>query len=60
MHSNFVFGIKKKWKRKEVIMLFFTILSRFFETAQKSKDELIGLGYPKFTLEDFHDTVSTV
>jgi len=28
---------------------------RFVEIAQKSKDELIGLGFPQFTLEDFHD-----
>jgi len=30
--------------------------TRFTEIAQKSKDELIALGFPQFTLEDFHDT----
>lgn len=33
---------------------------RFFEIAQKSKDELISLGFPQFTLEDFHDTFMDV
>lgn len=31
-------------------------LHRFMGIAQKSKDELISLGFPAFTLEDFHDT----
>ena len=30
---------------------------RFKEVVTKSKDELIGLGFPQFTLEDFHETV---
>jgi ubiquitin thioesterase protein OTUB1 len=30
---------------------------RFFELAKDSKDKLVGLGFPKFTIEDFHDTV---
>uniref|UniRef100_A0A1B6DY32 Ubiquitin thioesterase n=1 Tax=Clastoptera arizonana TaxID=38151 RepID=A0A1B6DY32_9HEMI len=29
---------------------------RFHELALKSKDKLIALGFPQFTLEDFHDT----
>lgn len=29
----------------------------FRELAEKSKDRLIKLGFPQFTLEDFHDTV---
>ncbi|GFO48669.1 ubiquitin thioesterase [Plakobranchus ocellatus] len=33
---------------------------RFLDIAQKSKDELIGLGFPQFTLEDFHDTFMDV
>lgn len=31
----------------------------FKELALKSKDKLVALGFPQFTLEDFHDTVST-
>jgi hypothetical protein len=30
---------------------------RFRNFASKSKDELITLGFPAFTVEDFHDTV---
>lgn len=30
---------------------------RFKELAEKSKDKLVQLGFPSFTLEDFHDTV---
>lgn len=30
----------------------------FRDLAQQSKDHLIELGFPQFTLEDFHDTVS--
>ncbi|KAK3784632.1 hypothetical protein RRG08_003440 [Elysia crispata] len=33
---------------------------RFFDIAQKSKDELVSLGFPQFTLEDFHDTFMDV
>ena len=33
-------------------------LSRFHEIAQKSKDDLVELGFPSFTIEDFHETVS--
>ncbi|XP_059169803.1 ubiquitin thioesterase OTUB1-like [Physella acuta] len=29
---------------------------RFLGIAEKSKDELIALGFPQFTLEDFYDT----
>lgn len=31
---------------------------RFYELASKSKDNLVNLGFPKFTVEDFHETVS--
>lgn len=31
---------------------------RFHEIAAKSKDDLVALGFPHFTVEDFHDTVS--
>uniref|UniRef100_A0A0B6Z667 Ubiquitin thioesterase n=1 Tax=Arion vulgaris TaxID=1028688 RepID=A0A0B6Z667_9EUPU len=30
--------------------------SRFLAAAEKSKDDLIALGFPQFTLEDFYDT----
>lgn len=30
----------------------------FRKLAQDSKDKLVKLGFPMFTLEDFHDTVS--
>ncbi|KAK0056914.1 ubiquitin thioesterase OTUB1 [Biomphalaria pfeifferi] len=33
-----------------------TDYSRFLELVTKSKDELIALGFPQFTLEDFYDT----
>ncbi|XP_012940096.1 ubiquitin thioesterase OTUB1 [Aplysia californica] len=29
--------------------------SRFVDITQKSKDKLLALGFPQFTLEDFHD-----
>lgn len=32
-------------------------ICRFKEIASKSKDELVSLGFPQFTIEDFHDTV---
>lgn len=31
---------------------------KFRELAFKSKDNLVELGFPRFTVEDFHDTVS--
>lgn len=31
--------------------------NEFHELAEKSKDRLVSLGFPQFTLEDFHDTV---
>ena len=48
------------WRIKNIFSLFssFSTLCRFFDIAQKSKDELVSLGFPQFTLEDFHDTVS--
>ncbi|KAJ8895452.1 hypothetical protein PR048_000785 [Dryococelus australis] len=33
---------------------------RFHEVAQKSKDDLVSLGFPQFTVEDFHDTFMEV
>lgn len=30
---------------------------RFYDIASKSKETLVNLGFPKFTVEDFHDTV---
>lgn len=32
---------------------------KFKDLAQKSKDSLVALGFPIFTVEDFHDTVSS-
>nr|CAG4645700.1 EOG090X0AE1 [Lynceus sp. MCZ IZ 141354] len=29
---------------------------RFYNLAKESKEELLQMGFPKFTLEDFHDT----
>lgn len=31
----------------------------FRALAEESKERLVKLGFPQFTLEDFHDTVST-
>ncbi|KAL3874936.1 hypothetical protein ACJMK2_037888 [Sinanodonta woodiana] len=31
-------------------------LPRFKEVAQKSRDELVSLGFPQFTIEDFHES----
>ncbi len=31
---------------------------RFLEMVTRTRDVLLGMGYPQFTLEDFHDTVS--
>ena len=31
---------------------------RFRDLAAKSKENLVALGFPQFTVEDFHDTVS--
>lgn len=33
---------------------------KFRELALKSKDSLVALGFPQFTVEDFHDTVSKI
>ncbi|XP_063221356.1 ubiquitin thioesterase otubain-like [Bacillus rossius redtenbacheri] len=33
---------------------------RFQEVARKSKDDLVSLGFPQFTVEDFHDTFMEV
>lgn len=32
---------------------------KFRELALKSKESLVALGFPQFTVEDFHDTVNT-
>jgi hypothetical protein len=34
-----------------------TLIFRFQVYAEKSKDELVALGFPQFTIEDFHDVV---
>lgn len=34
--------------------------NKFRELALKSKDSLVALGFPQFTVEDFHDTVRHV
>jgi hypothetical protein len=39
----------------KLIQLYF--MFRFHEIAAKSKDDLVALGFPHFTVEDFHDTV---
>lgn len=31
--------------------------NKFCDLASKSKDNLVALGFPQFTVEDFHDTV---
>ena len=36
----------------------FDILHRFQDTAQKTRDELVKLGFPEFTIDDFHENVS--
>ena len=33
---------------------------RFKEVASKSKDDLVALGFPEFTIEDFHETVGPI
>ncbi|XP_035233277.1 ubiquitin thioesterase OTUB1-like isoform X2 [Stegodyphus dumicola] len=33
---------------------------RFKEIAAKTKDDLVSLGFPQFTIEDFHDTFMDV
>ncbi|KAK6636326.1 hypothetical protein RUM43_009985 [Polyplax serrata] len=33
---------------------------RFYDIASKSKETLVNLGFPKFTVEDFHDTFMEV
>ncbi|KAK7868997.1 hypothetical protein R5R35_013915 [Gryllus longicercus] len=33
---------------------------RFYALASKSKDNLVALGFPQFTVEDFHDTFMEV
>jgi ubiquitin thioesterase protein OTUB1 len=40
--------------------LFFSlcVCIRFRDLAAKSKENLVALGFPQFTVEDFHDTVS--
>lgn len=31
---------------------------RFKDTAQKTRDDLVKLGFPEFTIDDFHENVS--
>ena len=35
----------------------FIVSNRFKDIAAKSKDDLLALGFPQFTIEDFHETV---
>ncbi|KAL4238404.1 OTU domain [Mactra antiquata] len=35
-------------------------LQRFLEVAKQSKSELVSLGFPEFTIEDFHETFMDV
>ena len=35
-------------------------ISRFKEVITKSKDSLVALGFPTFTIEDFHSVVCVV
>lgn len=44
-------------KETNCVLIFYFHQIRFQEIASKSRDELINLGFPKFTLEDFHETV---
>lgn len=37
-----------------------SFLCRFKEIAAKSKEELVSLGFPALTIEDFHDVVCTL
>lgn len=30
---------------------------RFKDTAQKTRDDLVKLGFPEFTIDDFHENV---
>lgn len=34
--------------------------NKFRELALKSKENLVALGFPQFTVEDFHDTVQLI
>ena len=36
------------------------LIHRFKAVADRTKDDLIALGYPSYTVEDFHETVSGV
>ena len=40
------------------LLQFLHVFFRFKNIAAKSKDDLVSLGFPQFTIEDFHDTVS--
>ena len=42
-----------------ILILCYIIFFRFYTYASKSKDNLVSLGFPSFTIEDFHDTVSS-
>lgn len=33
------------------------LIFRFRDVVNKQKDGLLAMGYPSFTLEDFHDSV---
>ena len=37
----------------------YLLLCRFHALIEASKQDLIALGFPQFTIEDFHDVVSS-
>lgn len=53
---------KIKFKNKSVLKIYkwLFIFFSFYDIVSKSKDDLIELGFPQFTLEDFYDTVSFI
>lgn len=66
MHNYFeVMYLPKSVEERFIDSAFWIVVSlvifsfcRFKEIIEKSKDTLISLGCPSFTLMDFHDTVS--
>lgn len=49
------------WKiAKTFCCLYCSLENRFKTLASQSKDELVSLGFPSFTIEDFHQVVSSI
>ena len=44
----------------KIFVTFITLYYRFKTLASQSKDELVSLGFPSFTIEDFHQVVSSI